>query len=158
VNGPYGPGGIRCQGCLYPARPSSFICPTIPPKIRRRMYYAVLHSATPLEPFGWLFGVAHCVVTHSCRPSLWLVAYCTVHRPKCPIRSTVQTRVSRDPFAGQQRPDWCAIPSFSLGSLYAAALACSPCQRRSRRQQISASLRAAATLAIFALERFRTRV
>ena len=48
----------------------------------------------------------------------------------------------------------------SSGSRYAVAAGgvCSRCQRRSRFQHISASLRAVATLAILALERFRTRV
>ena len=40
------------------------------------------------------------------------VAQDIVHRPQCPIRSTVQTLVSRDPFAGQPRPYGCAKPSF----------------------------------------------
>jgi hypothetical protein len=48
--------------------------------------------------------------------------------------------------------------NFSPCFLYAAFSARSRCQRRSRFQQISASFLAAATRAIFALERFRTRV
>ncbi len=43
-------------------------------------------------------------------------------------------------------------------SFYVACLSCVQCQCRSRFQQISASFRATATRAIFALERFRTRV
>ena len=56
--------------------------------------------------------------SHPFVPSeLRLVAYYIVHRSQRPIRRTVQTCVSRDTFAGQQRPYSCAISSFSLGSL-----------------------------------------
>ena len=85
------------------------------------------------------------------------VAQDIIHRPPCLIRNTVQTQVSRDTFAGQRRPCGRANPLRFTFSFYAVCLSCVQCQCRSRFQQISASLRATATRAIFALERFRTR-
>ena len=100
---------------------------------------------------------AHWIVTHSCRPDLRLShrilfidrsaqseAQCRTSSHETPLRANIGRRGARHNI------------SFSL--FYAAFSACSRCHRRNRFQQISANLRADATRAIFALERFRTRV
>ena len=81
------------------------------------------------------------------------ILYCS--RPQCPIRRTVQTKRLTRHLCG---PSATVLVRDLVASPYAAWLACSRCQRRSRFQQISASLRATATRAIFALDRLRTRV
>ena len=82
------------------------------------------------------------------------VAHDIVHRPLCRIITTVRTR----------RSDQSLLRAISSRVVarhnvvrQAACSACWRCQRRSRFQQISASFRAAATRAILALDRLRTR-
>jgi len=82
------------------------------------------------------------------------VAQDIVHRPQCPIITSVRNRPT-SPFSG---PTATVLVREAAIPFYAACSACVRCQRRNRFQQISASLRAVATRAIFALERFRTRV
>jgi len=97
---------------------------------------------------------AHMVDTHSCRPGL---------RPSHIVRFTGRSAqsllaaesLSASPFCGPQA----AVSVRETTWFFQAAwLACSRCQRHSRFQQISASFLAAATRAIFALDRLRMRL
>ena len=115
------------------------------PKHRR-----ALHSWRRALPFAF----AHSIVTHSCRPSsrsshmILFIGRSAQSGAQCRLRLT-------RPFSG---PTSAALVRESARPFYAARAARVRCQPRNRRQQISASLRATATRAIFAPERFRTRV
>ena len=124
------------------------------------LYYASENPTLPNTSTPAAIGnglslvVAHLVVTHSCRPSrspshiVLFTGHSAQSGGQCRLAShETPLRASRDRTRARYR--------FAL---YAAWWACSRCQRRSRFQHISASLRATATRAIFALDRFRTRV
>ena len=103
--------------------------------------------------------VAHIVVTHSCRSaarpphSVLFTGKSTQSGLSAQAQCLARLhRGSLSPILRAQRNSSCLLQAGAAEGTF------SLCQRRSRFQHISASLRAVATRAIFALERFRTRV
>ena len=110
-------------------------------------------------PSGFVRSVAFACRAHGRHPfvpsGLAPVAQDIIHRPQCPIRRTVRNLRPTSPRCG---PTAAVLVRESAFSRYAACSACVRCQCRNRFQQISANFLATATRAIFAPDRFRTRV
>ena len=98
--------------------------------------------------------VAHMVDTHSCRPSC-CPSHIVLFTGRSAQSSLAAESLSASPLCGPHA----AVSVRETTCFFQAAWpACSRCQRRRRFQHISASFRAAATRAIFALDRLRMRL
>ena len=99
------------------------------------------------------FGVAHAVGTHSHRPAWTAVMHITLHER---VAHSGHRRGPK-PRHPPSRAVLAQCVRAARSSFQAACGECSRCHLRSRFQQISASLRAAATRALFDPARLRTR-
>ena len=97
---------------------------------------------------------AHMVDTHSCRPS-FRPSHIVLFTGRSAQSLLAAESLSASPFCG---PHAAVSVRETTWFSQAAWLACSRCHCRKRFQQISASFLAAATRAIFALDRLRMRL